>query len=123
MDMSPVSRMATEVLLDRRVRAGWHAVTFILRRGLATRPGEAFGYSSKRIPSRDGVLAAALAEPTVPPALGPRDAEAKLRPLDIDTAMPTQLVFRPSRADAFERPASAGAPTAASASKINSRMA
>lgn len=81
------------------------AVTFILRRGLATRPGESFGYSSSASHLVTAVLAAALARAD---GADPRSvldyAEAKLfRPLDIDTADAYSARVRPSRADAFER--------------------
>jgi CubicO group peptidase (beta-lactamase class C family) len=107
MDMSAGfadERMTPSILTDVFDHDG-DAVAFILKRGLASPPGEAFAYSSSASHLVTAVLAAALERVD---GVKPRSvldyAEEKLfKPLEIDARNAFSSRFRPSKVSEFER--------------------
>jgi CubicO group peptidase (beta-lactamase class C family) len=92
-------------LFGDAIRHNGDAVTFILKRGLATSPGDTFAYSNSSSHLVSAILAEALrqSDGSTPRTVLDYATEKLFKPLGVDTRNPYTARFRPDDPAPFER--------------------
>ena len=92
-------------LFGDAIRHNGDAVTYILKRGLATSPGDTFAYSNSSSHLVSAILAEALrqADGSTPRTVLDYATEKLFKPLGVDTRNPYTARFRPDDPAPFER--------------------